>query len=184
LVTLDGLQLYEPFHLKEFKGGLFSAVDASAIESIELMTGGFTAQYGDRASGVFNITSHHPPTGQRRVSAAISFMNARFMTEGTYADNRGSWMVSGRRGYLDVLLKIAGEGENLRPTYYDFLGKTQYQLSESQVLSAHVFHAGDRFKIIEDEDGDADTIITMSGLISNRSSIAAFSRRRFSRSGR
>ena len=160
LVTLDGIQLYEPFHLKEFKGGLFSAVDGAAIESIDLITGGFPAQYGDRASGVFNITSHHPPTGERKVSAAVSFMNARLMTEGTFAENRGSWMVSVRRGYLDVLLKIAGEGDNWRPTYYDAMGKVQYQLTDKQILSAHVFHAGDRFKIIEDEDGDADTIIT------------------------
>lgn len=160
LVTLDGVQLYEPFHLKEFKGGMFSAVDASAIESVELMTGGFTAQYGDRSSGVFNITSHRPPTGQRKVAAAISFMNARFMTEGTFANNRGSWLISGRRGYLDVLLKIAGEGEKLRPTYYDMLGKVQYQLGDNQILSAHVFHAGDRFKVIDNDNNDADTIIT------------------------
>ncbi|UCE23681.1 MAG: TonB-dependent receptor [Candidatus Zixiibacteriota bacterium] len=160
LTTLDGVQLYEPFHLKEFKGGLLSAVDASAIESIELITGGFTAEYGDRASGVFNIKSHHPPTGERKVAAAVSFMNARLMTEGTFANNKGSWMVSGRRGYLDVLLKIAGEGEKLRPTYYDLIAKTQYQLNGSQILSAHIFHAGDRFKIIDNDDNDADTIIT------------------------
>lgn len=160
LVTLDGVQLYEPFHLKEFKGGMFGAVDASAIESIELKTGGFTAEHGDRASGVFNITSHRPPTGQRKVSAAVSFMNARFMTEGTFANNKGSWLVSGRRGYLDVLLKIAGEGEKLRPTYYDMIGKVQYQLGDNHILSGHVFHAGDRFKVIDNDDNDADTIIT------------------------
>ncbi|UCG63152.1 MAG: TonB-dependent receptor [Candidatus Zixiibacteriota bacterium] len=160
LVTLDGVQLYEPFHLKDFKGGLFSAIDGSSVESIELITGGFTAQYGDRSSGVFNITSHRPPTGERKVAAAVSLMNARFMTEGTFADNRGSWMISARRGYLDVLLKIAGEGDKLRPTYYDLLSKVQYQLGANQILSGHFFHAGDRFKVIENDDNDADTVIT------------------------
>ncbi|UCD63206.1 MAG: TonB-dependent receptor, partial [Candidatus Zixiibacteriota bacterium] len=160
LATLDGLHLYEPFHLRDFKGGLFSAIDGSAIESIELITGGFTAEYGDRASGVFNITSHRPPTDRRKVSAAVSFMNARLMTEGTFANNRGSWLLSARRGYLDVLLKIAGEGENFRPTYYDVMGKMQYQLSDRHILSTHVFHAGDRFKVVEDAGNDADTLVT------------------------
>jgi hypothetical protein len=160
LVTLDGLQLFEPFHLKDFLGGLFSAIDVSAIEGVELLTGGYTAQYGDRSSGVFNIKTHRPPIGLKKVSAGVSFMNARFMTEGTFSNNRGSWLLSGRRGYLDVLLKISGEDENLKPTYYDFLGKIQYQLSDKHILSAHVFHAGDQFRVVSDEDNDADTIIT------------------------
>ncbi len=160
LVTLDGLQVYEPFHLKDFLGGLFSAIDASAIEGVDLLTGGYTAQYGDRTSGVFNIKTHRPPTGLKKVSAGVSFMNAHFMTEGTFSNNRGSWLLSGRRGYLDVLLKLVGEDGNLKPVYYDFLGKLQYQLNEKHIFSAHFLHAGDRFRIVIDEDNDADTIIT------------------------
>ena len=160
LVTLDGLQIYEPFHLKDFMGGLFSAINASAIEGVDLLTGGYTAQYGDRSSGVFNINTHRPPTGLKKVSAGVSFMNAHFMTEGTFAGNRGSWLLSGRRGYLDVLLKIAGEDENLKPVYYDFIGKLQYQLGNKHVFSTHFLHAGDRLRVISDEDNDADTIIT------------------------
>jgi len=160
LATLDGQQIYEPFHLKDMLGGLFSAIDGSAVESMELLTGGFTSQYGDRTSGVLNIKTHPAPTGMRKLSAGISFMNARFMTEGTFAENRGSWLLAGRRGYLDVLLKLAGEGELLDPTYYDLLGKVNYQLNRRNIVSAQFLHAGDRLKVINDEDNDADTIIT------------------------
>ena len=160
LVTLDGLRLYEPFHLKDIMGGLFSAVDASAVEGIDLLTGGFTSEYGDKTSGVFNIQTHRPPVGQKKIAAGISFMNARFMTEGTFGDERGSWLISGRRGYLDVLLNLAGESDKIKPTYYDVLGKIQYQLGARQVLSAHFLHAGDRMRVIDNDDNDADTILT------------------------
>ncbi|MCK4632748.1 MAG: TonB-dependent receptor, partial [candidate division Zixibacteria bacterium] len=87
LVTLDGLQLYEPFHLKDVEGGALSIIDAAAVDGIELITGGFGAEYGDRMSGVLSIRSRRPPVNRRRFSFGISVMNVRAMLEGTFNDN-------------------------------------------------------------------------------------------------
>ncbi|MEW6749445.1 MAG: TonB-dependent receptor [Candidatus Latescibacterota bacterium] len=154
LVRLDGVQLYEPFHLKDISGGALSVVDVQAIEGIDLLTGGFPAEYGDRMSGVFDITSRTPNPGTQRHCVGLSFMNARVASEGTF--ERGSWLVSARRGYLDMVLWLAGEDEDLSPRYYDLLGKVQYQLSPSQRLSAHVLYARDDLDFTEDDD-DANT---------------------------
>ena len=60
LVLLDGMQIYKPFHQKDFGGGIFSTVDIEAIEGVDLLTGGFTADYGDRMSGVLSMQSKTP----------------------------------------------------------------------------------------------------------------------------
>ncbi len=83
LVLLDGLEVYEPFHLKDIGGGAFSAVDVMAIGGIDMMTGGFPARYGDHMSGVLDISSVKPQA-ERRTALGISFMNARLLTDGQF----------------------------------------------------------------------------------------------------
>jgi outer membrane receptor for ferrienterochelin and colicin len=153
LVLLDGLELYEPFHLNDIGGGL-SIVDVEAIGGINLMTGGFPAEYGDKLSGVFDISSITPDHGKRRTSLGLSFMNARFKTEGLFRDERGQWFVSARRGYIDLVLKLIGEEDQLSPDYYDVLGKVQYRLNDRHTIAVHALRSGDQFDLFEEDEGD------------------------------
>ena len=43
LILLDGLEIYEPYHLKGFNEGAISVINVETIEGVELMTGGFPA---------------------------------------------------------------------------------------------------------------------------------------------
>lgn len=151
LVRLDGMQLYEPFHLKDIYGGALSIVDVAVIDGIDLLTGGFGAVHGNHMSGVFDIRSLEPQT--QRTSVGLSLMNARVMTQGTYADGRGSWLVSVRRGYLDIVLSIMNE-DDFSPTYWDAYAKTQYNLSDAHEMSLHVLHASDQLEAGDSGDGD------------------------------
>ncbi len=148
LVTLDGLEIYEPFHLKDAGGGAISIVDVAAVDGIDLMTGGFPAKYGDRMSGAFDIRSRHVPPDHKRLSFGISLMNLRFLSEGNFDNNQGSWLVSARRGYIDLVLKLVGADDDIRPTYYDLFGKTRYQLSDKLILAASFLHAGDNLRAV------------------------------------
>lgn len=152
LVLLDGLELYEPFHLNDIGGGL-SIVDVEAIGGINLMTGGFPAEYGDKLSGVFDINSITPEAGQPRTAVGLSFLNARFKTAGLFQDGKGQWFLSARRGYIDLVLKLIGEEDQLSPDYYDVLGKVQYQINTHHTLAANVLRSGDQFDLLEKEDG-------------------------------
>lgn len=156
LVLLDGMELYEPFHIKDLRGGAISMIDIDAIEGIDLYTGGFTAEYGNRLSGVFNIHSRKQRPGSNRISAAISMMNMRMMTEGTFSSGRGSWFLSARRGYVDIVLDLAGRDEIPDPSYYDIYAKTTYSLSAEHTLSLNVLHARDKMRF-DDNDGGSST---------------------------
>jgi outer membrane receptor protein involved in Fe transport len=153
LVILDGLEIDEPFHLKDFQS-LFSIVDSEAVGGVEFMPGGFPAQYGDRMSGVIELSSS-TATEPRRTYAGVSFVNTRFLTQGTIGDGRGEWLLSARRGYIDLVLDLVDPDIDVDPTYYDLFGKLQLNLSQRHILSANVLVARDDF--VFDEDGEEVT---------------------------
>jgi len=149
LVLLDGMQVYKPFHQKDFGGGLFSTVDIEAIESVDLLTGGFTADYGDRMSGVLNMKTKTPKEDQRQTSLGFSLMNMRLFSMGAFHDNKGEWLFSARRGYLDIINKLMKNEFKLQPKYYDVLGKMEYKLNNIHSLAAYGFLASDQYRLDE-----------------------------------
>ena len=145
LILLDGLELYEPYHMKDFNEGALSIVDVGAIEGVELLTGGFPAKYGDKRSGVFNITSRTPKGDGTRFNLGLSFTNARAMAEGTFAKEQGAWLFSARRGYVDLVLGLINKNELPSPRYEDIFGTVRYNVHPRHALSLNLLHAGDRY---------------------------------------
>lgn len=157
LVLLDGIELFEPYHLKDFDGSL-SIIDVAAIGGVDISTGGFTADFGNRLTGVFDMRTSTRITEKAHTSIGLSLSNARFMSEGSFGDGKGLWLLSARRGYLDILLHLIGETSHLEPRYYDALGKVIYQVNDKHRLSAHLLRAGDTGKFVDDDDvGEVDS---------------------------
>lgn len=163
LVRLDGADLLEPFHLKDVDGAL-SIVDLRVIDRLDLMTGGFTAEYGQRAAAVLALDSSSPTRATPGYSAGLSLTSMRAGTEGTFAEGRGRWLASVRRGYPDLALKFEDRAEDIFPRYWDAYAKAEFDLAPGHTLSAHALHAADTLRI-EDPDGpdlrssyDSDTL--------------------------
>jgi len=142
LARLDGVDLIEPFHLKDFDGSL-SIVDLRTIGSIDLVTGGFTTDYGDRLAGVLTMETQEPASSKLVTTLGLSAGDVSATNQGGFADGDGRWMVAARRGYLDLVAKLAGGSIGFSADYYDFSGKVEYQLDPHNTLSLHMLYAGD-----------------------------------------
>ncbi len=153
LISLDGMELYEPFHQRDYSGGLFSIIDVEAVGGIDLMTGGFSAENGNRLSGVFGMKSKSVDHDTDNISLGLSIMNARVYSDGKFGNNRGSYLISARRSMLELSLKAVGNDEYF-PEYYDGLAKIEYQLNDKNILSVHMLHSGDQAFINNSPDGD------------------------------
>jgi hypothetical protein len=153
LMMLDGLEIYEPFHLKDFDS-IFSVVDGRAVGGLDMLTGGFPAEYGNRMSGVIDITSR-TTTENLQTELDVSFINAGVLSEGSFAEDRGQWLVSVRRGYLDIVLGWVDDDSDFKPIYYDALAKLQYRISGRSTLSANLLASWDDLTYEEyDDAGD------------------------------
>ena len=155
LMSLDGMELYEPFHQRDFVGGLFSIVDIETIQGIDLQTGGFTAEYGNRESGVFTMTTKTPT--QRRTSIGASVMNVRLYTEGTLG-GEGSYLVSARRGVLDKIKILSVVDDETTHFFHDAMAKVEMPVNDQHRLSAHVLVSGDKAQVRDVEPGVAHDI--------------------------
>ena len=152
VVRLDGMELFEPYHLQDF-GGAISIIDLGVIHRADLFMGGFPAEYGDKMSGAFDITTK---TGNREkfaMNLGIDLINAHALLEGPLSD-KGSWLVSARRGYVDLILALMDADEDLRPQYADLYSKIAYDLTDKDKLTLNALYAWDDNFIDADDDAD------------------------------
>ena len=143
-VVLDGLEIHDPYHLRQFYRAL-SIIDSEVIGGVDLLTGGFPIEYGDRMSGVVDLSTTAP--GARRFALGASGLNARALTEGASNDG-GSWLLSTRIGYLDWLfrwLEAIHKDPDLEglPKYWDAYAALRRPLGDRALLSVHLLVAND-----------------------------------------
>lgn len=70
--------IYNPFH----SIGLFSVFETDIIRNVDVYTGGFSAEYGDRISAVVDITTKDGNKNQTQGEVSVSPFLARFLIEG------------------------------------------------------------------------------------------------------
>jgi hypothetical protein len=141
-VSFDGVQLVEPFHLKDIEGAL-SILDVQSVSGIDLTTGGFTAEYGGRLGSLLAIHSVEPDPSATRTTIGLTITNLRVQSEGGFAGGRGSWVVAARRGYLDLALKLAGVDDSISPVYSDVFAKTSWTINDRNRVALHLLTADD-----------------------------------------
>jgi len=144
LVLVDGAEIHDPFHIRDLYRA-FSTIDAEAVGSVDVLSGGYPAEYGGRMSGVVDVSTLAPE--ETRHEVGVSLLNTRVLSQGTFAQSRGAWLLSLRRGYLREVLALVNDSADVNPRYSDLLGKVQWTLGDRAVVSAHVMASRDRLTL-------------------------------------
>ncbi|MGZ5221392.1 MAG: TonB-dependent receptor [Chitinophagaceae bacterium] len=124
LILLDEAPVYNASHLL----GFFSTFNSDAIKDMTMYKAGMPAQYGGRLSSVLDIKMNEGNNQAYNVSGGIGLISTKLNVEGPIQKNRSSFLVTGRRTYVDAFLKLSKDStvnsNNL--SFYDFNAKANY----------------------------------------------------------
>lgn len=108
-------------------GGTVSILDAELLQDVTFLTGGYPAAYGNRTSSVLQVTQREGSREGFGGWATLGFAGAGTILEGPLGGGNGSWVVSLRRSFLDLVTDDVGFGGV--PVLYTLNGKVVYDLS-------------------------------------------------------
>jgi hypothetical protein len=128
LILLDEAPVYNASHLL----GFFSTFNSDAIKDLTVYKGGMPAQYGGRLSSVVDIKMKEGNNQQLHGSGGIGLIASRLALEGPITKDKGSFLVTARRTYADVFLKLSSNPTTRQSSlyFYDLNAKANYVLNE------------------------------------------------------
>lgn len=143
LIILDDAVVYNAYHVF----GFFSLFNGDAIRSIELTKGGFPARYGGRLSSVLDINMKEGNKQKLSGEAGVGLISSRFTLEGPIQKGKSSFLVSGRRTYIDILAQplIASQGARGGYFFYDMTAKVNFDLNKYNRLYVSAYLGRDKF---------------------------------------
>ncbi len=116
LILLDEATVYNANHLF----GLFSSFNSDALRQGAFWKGGFPSRYGGRLSSVVDLQMKEGNREKIRGEGGIGLISSRLTLEGPLKKNKSSFLVAGRRTYLDLFLKPFSKGpERVSYNFYD-----------------------------------------------------------------
>lgn len=153
LVLLDEGVVYNAAHLF----GFFSVFNSDAVKSVNLIKGGMPANYGGRLSSVLEVNMNEGNNKRFGVKGGLGIISSRLTIEGPLKKDKGSFIVSGRRTYIDVLAKafipdsspFAGSGYY----FYDLNAKLNYKLGEKDRIFLSGYYGKDVFTFADKKGG-------------------------------
>ncbi|MCB2203569.1 TonB-dependent receptor [bacterium] len=149
LVLLDRMVLYNPSHL----GGFLSTFNADAINNVTLVKGAMPAEYGGRLSSVVDVTMREGGRDRIRGAGGISMIDSRLTIDGPINEDI-TFMLSGRRVYLDWLVDLMSDDASLNYYFYDLVAKTNIRLGDNDRLFFSGFFGRDVMGEPFDDDDD------------------------------
>lgn len=151
LVLLDDAQIYNASHLF----GFFSVFNADAITNMDLMKGGMTAEYGGRISSLMRIKMREGDLEKYNINGGIGLISSRLEVDGPIQKGKSSFMIAGRRTYIDVLMKPFIKNKTfsgLGYYFYDLNLKLRFKLSEKDNLYISSYFGKDKFQFKSSDD--------------------------------
>ncbi len=130
LTIMDGVEIHNPYRLF----GLTSAFNPETVKAFDLYAGAFSAKYGDRLSSLLVVENRAGSSAERlRGSAALSLTDANGVVEGRLPGEAGSWIVTARRTYYDLVANSLADTE--LPAFGDLQGRLDWSLGAQTRLT-------------------------------------------------
>lgn len=149
LLLLDGVPVYNASHLF----GFFSVFNSDAIKNVTLTKGGFPARYGGRLSSVVSIDMKEGNMNEFHGRGSIGLLSSRLTIEGPIVKNKTSFALSGRRTYLDQLMRpFWRDGNRYGYFFHDINLKLNHVISREDRV--YLSYYGGRDKFFYDFDSD------------------------------
>ncbi len=151
LILLDEATVYNADHLL----GFFSTFNSDAIKDIQMFKGTAPAEYGGRISSVLDIKMNDGNNQNYHVGGGIGLISSRLNVEGPIVKDKSSFLVTARRTYADLFLKLSSDDliNNNQLYFYDLNAKVNYIINDKNRLylsgyfGRDVFEFQDRFGI-------------------------------------
>lgn len=145
LVLLDNAQVYNASHLF----GFFSVFNSDAIKSVNLIKGSMPASYGGRLSSVLEVNMNEGNNKKFKVTGGLGLISSRLTFEGPIVKDKGSFIVSARRTYIDLFMKafIKKSSSFYGSSYYfyDLNAKLNYRLGPKDKIYLSSYYGKDLF---------------------------------------
>ncbi|HKO82210.1 MAG TPA: TonB-dependent receptor [Chitinophagaceae bacterium] len=145
LILLDEAPVYNASHLL----GFFSTFNSDAIKDVTVYKGGMPAQYGGRLSSVLDIRMNDGNNQDYNVSGGIGLISAKLNVEGPVQKDKSSFLVTGRRTYADVFLKLSSDSSinNNSLYFYDLNAKLNYIIGDKDRLYLSGYFGKDKLGV-------------------------------------
>ncbi len=147
LIQLDEATVYNASHLM----GFFSVFNNDAIKGVELYKGDIPASSGGRLSSLLDVRMRDGNLKKISGRGGIGTISSRLTLEGPILKDKASFLVSGRRTYADIFLKLFGEPEmkDNKIYFYDFNAKFNYRINNNNRIYVSGYYGRDIFKNAE-----------------------------------
>ncbi len=160
LILLDEAIVYNPSHLY----GFFSIFNPDIVESVQLTKSGMPAQYGGRLASVLNVQTREGDYRKHHINGGLGLLSSKLSIEGPIIKDKMSYIISGRRTNIDLILKSFGsklfEFDNLISNYYfgDLNGKLALKLSKKDNIFFTGYMGKDEYKLDKEDFSFATNI--------------------------
>jgi hypothetical protein len=144
LIQLDEATVYNASHLM----GFFSVFNNDAIKDVKLYKGDIPASSGGRLSSLLDVRMKDGNTKRFSGTGGIGTISSRLTLEGPIVKDKGSFIVSGRRTYADIFLKLNSDPAVRDNTlyFYDFNAKVNYEINDNNRVFVSAYYGKDVFK--------------------------------------
>ncbi len=144
LILLDEATVYNASHLM----GFFSVFNNDAIKDVKLYKGDIPPSAGGRLSSLLDVRMKDGNSKKRTGTGGIGTISSRLTLEGPLAKGKMSYVVSGRRTYADLFLRLSNKKELRDNTlyFYDLNTKVNYQIDENNRIFVSGYFGRDVFK--------------------------------------